>query len=829
MRRFDPIALLSLTILPAAWALSRWGYQEATVFEPFLRLLVAGAVALVLPGALLLRLLGSDSEQPEEDGLGWLASSFGLSFVVLSALCVAVTLLHGNIVHGVWFIFGTLFLGALLVQAGRRRGSLITSERAADPDGQSGRWIDGLIVLGLAGLAALLYVIGGMGTAAPDGEEALHLLMARKLFDNPAIALDNVFYKPATETTYVFLPYHFLLALLSKIAGMDPFLVFVKSRFLWGILSVACLYAIAKHLFGSRTLARFAALFFLAVLWSGRGGHWIGAFARFAPVSHHADVSLGLLLPLGILFMIRFLRKDGGRLFSVVAPLLLIAITITHTREGLQFLMYLASFLAGCLLFRYGGEGAWKRALILVLILVAFGFAYHRVHAGAASHLAEWEQAEKTQAREMLKQAVRKPMPMLLGRPLIQDSIYLTGYHLIRHPYLWALVFLTPLLLMARHTFWGILLALGIWVPLFLARLPILTVVSILATYSQFLFTFIRYLMHWAYLFFALLIFGWVVLIDRLAVRWEAFAPSQSRAQRFLRGGGWAVTAMLGMVIVLRLIHGASGAVGEALVNPLLILLVLGVAWLVVEASLKSWSEKIPAPPDPLAGCRFRSPVLAWCVSLAVVGVLATDIDPPKARKTWERTLWQQVELARSKERPDPVRFVRWYEQARPFDFSYRFYSYIRDRVPRQKVFACVPDYAFRIPAYFNQYVFTFGSFFSTEIEFVDRYYELTGRERPSPNPAPRLYRLVDIYNKEVLGSFPIFSEQESFDRTLTLLDGFAIDYLIASPAHAKRFQEFRAKMPGVLEPVFEDEGYTLYRVDRRGAARTLEARGRSR
>src|SRR5213075_1610432 len=74
------------------------------------------------------------------------------------------------------------------------------------------------------------------------------------------------------------------------------------------------------------------------------GMYW----AQMAPYSHASDVAMGVLLPALLLLAFAFVQASGRResLFFLVATLIMaFMLCASHTREIVQFELYVAAFL----------------------------------------------------------------------------------------------------------------------------------------------------------------------------------------------------------------------------------------------------------------------------------------------------------------------------------------------------------------------------------------------------------------------------------------------------------------------------------------------------
>ena len=212
------------------------------MIELYLRL--AGATLLLLaPGALLAR-----------SASGALVTSLTLIFGAM--LVVFAT--GSSLTLALWLL---LAAGLAAIPVGLRRRSL----RATDPI-----W---LAVLGVGVLAGLLlwHVL-----PEPSGDALFHLARVRKLVAFDELSLEGVgeFVDGGLHPGYAFPLWHAFLALVAKIAGVDPADVVVHEAAVLAPLSFLVVYEAGVAVFRSRWLgvATLAATVGLTALASGSGG-----------------------------------------------------------------------------------------------------------------------------------------------------------------------------------------------------------------------------------------------------------------------------------------------------------------------------------------------------------------------------------------------------------------------------------------------------------------------------------------------------------------------------------------------------------------------------
>lgn len=813
---------LALTVVAAClFFMSRPASDTAAWIFP--RLLPAFLATALLPGLLLLA-LGGERVWGALDLFEKAAFGFGLSFLVMTLLSILTLSLQGGLRQAAIALLALSIPAAVFVGWRKRPAGELRFSWSPE------RLVPVLLFLALALVGVLLYRIGGLAGTLPNREEALHILITRKLLESPRLSTRGIFYKPDVSTPYLFPPYHFLMAMTARFSGLDPIAVFERLRFAWGVLTLLALYAVLKQLFRSPPLASFGTLILAAMVLSGRASGWWDYFGRLTPLSHHGDVSLGLLLPVGLLFVLKLVADPTcPRAYWVASPLVLIAVTITHTREGVQLLFYLLAFLAGAFIFR--DRKLLARAAFLAASLIVFGLVYQQIQSRRVEHVQEWESAELTRARALLARCGSDPIPCLIGPPSrhLQDwSPLVYGYFLL------AMALTAPLLASGRTPF--VLASLAILATLAVVTVPLLTLLFVVSTYSQVLFTPVHYLFHWSYLILALTFYALAVLADRLSQRLGErlpFGRVQVRAwlgddrredppdYELLLSAGWLTSRglpVLGLAgAVALLLLGAR--ILRSLVYPGygLYLAVLFCAAVLALVYRFRGGELMARAADAVAGHRFRSPSYALVLLSVVLLGLGLDTERPDREMGHSgASLVSQFLGARKK--PDVASLSEWYRASRFLDIPYPMIRFIRG-LPPGKLFAYAPETIHRLPVLVNHYVFTYGSFSSNEIDFVELYGRIQGVPiPPAGGHSPRLYQLQGIYHRQVLDRFPLYNDQDAPEVSLAFIGALGIDYVIwrkSGESGSALGRKLPVLLPGSFEPAFESGRFTLYRVKR--------------
>jgi hypothetical protein len=244
-----------------------------------------------------------------------------------------------------------LAAGLVAIPVGLRRRSL----RATDPI-----W---LAVLGVGVLAGLLlwHVL-----PEPSGDALFHLARVRKLVAFDELSLDAVgeFVDGGLHPGYAFPLWHAFLALVAKIAGVDPADVVVHEAAVLAPLSFLVVYEAGAAVFRSRWLgvATLAASVGVTALASGSGGA-----LRLLALPATAGGRL-LLVPAALALVFTYLHEPTRARLALVAGAGL-ALAVVHP----TYTLFLLLVLVGFAIVRAVLEPSELRALLLAGAAFAVG------------------------------------------------------------------------------------------------------------------------------------------------------------------------------------------------------------------------------------------------------------------------------------------------------------------------------------------------------------------------------------------------------------------------------------------------------------------------
>jgi hypothetical protein len=329
--RFAPRAFpLVWLAAPAALGLSRLLPAEGVGLG--LRL-AAATMCLLLPGALVARALALDGLAP---AFVWtLAALFGgmaIMFAVHGSLWLAVAVMGAVGLCAAPFAF-------------RRPGVRIPA------------WSLGVLALGIAAGVTLWWV------AAFGGDAFFHLARVRKLVDFGSISLRSLdeYKDGGLHPGYAFPLWHGALAVIAKLAGVDPSEVVLHGPTVLLPLFFVLTYESGLALFRSRWagLATMLAQFALLGLASGHGGALVSLTSPSSPAFNGGRM---LVLPALLALFFAYVRKPSWAMLASVAAASG-AMTLIHPPDAVLMLIVLFGFLVARALLARSDVGEIATAL----------------------------------------------------------------------------------------------------------------------------------------------------------------------------------------------------------------------------------------------------------------------------------------------------------------------------------------------------------------------------------------------------------------------------------------------------------------------------------
>jgi hypothetical protein len=314
-----------------------------------LRLAAAGALVLLLPGALVVRALG----WPARAATGLACSLFASLAVCLLALALAFAAgasLSLSVVGLVAVLAGALLPAAAVAPVGVDRRELLV--------------LGTLALLGLALGAAVWWSSGTL-----SGEELFHVAFVRKLNDIAPLSVHSTgeLRDGGVHPGYAFPLWHGALALIARVAGVDPAAVVLHLGTLLCPLALVVAYAAGTELFRSSAAGVATVLAQTTVAGFPRSG--LGLFGELALP---AGAALLLLVPALLACLFAWMEQQRRVALGWIAAGGLVLAAVQISAVGL-LAVPLAGFAAACVLRRNGRRDAVRAAAGLGAMLVPAG------------------------------------------------------------------------------------------------------------------------------------------------------------------------------------------------------------------------------------------------------------------------------------------------------------------------------------------------------------------------------------------------------------------------------------------------------------------------
>src|ERR1043166_3038591 len=472
------------------------------------RLALASTAVLLVPG---ISVLVAWRPRPRLSVIEAISLGCGVSFGLVQLLTIVAMLLHRSLGE-MLAVLGVVTVLHLAVFVARRRRMRITATR--------GEW---LLLASFGVVAAGAYL---RGSPFGDVEDYIHIALVRRLISLPHPALADIYFIPPVIYTYPFPATHYAMALVAQVGGLDPLFLYHKFRGFLVFPALAAVYAFTKVFCGSRRIALVAAFTAVAFVVNGTFGRVGGLFwGGLAPFSHTSDIAMAVLLPTQLAVCGHFLRARGLRaeaFFGSTAVLLTTVLMISHTREVVQLLVYLASSVFAFMLVgvsRRVQRHAWA-LVVLSTALVVLSVRWHAATVTAVTGLVA------SMRPDLAKLIEGEGMRMLAGNP---DSVlgpYIRSFALLFHGWTPLALLAGPAVLYAHRrrrlavSFMG---ASG--VPyLLIIRVPLLGAAYIWGTYFEILFTPVRNVIFFVYVLCGVAIYT----IASRAARLPPLAPTKN-------------------------------------------------------------------------------------------------------------------------------------------------------------------------------------------------------------------------------------------------------------------------------------------------------------
>lgn len=770
--------------------------------HPLVATVLAGALVLVVPGTLCLLLARRFCTT------SWIQR---LAFGVAASWCIVTAASVVAFVFGLrvrefaaaFTLADVLLFGAWLWQ---RPWTRFERPRPAEL----------ALLAGILVIAVLAYRVGGYtdyenGPSVAAGwstmEEPLQVSTVRKIEFSPRLRVNEVLYARGELATYYFPVYAFALAMVSSLSGLDPMVLFDAFRVWTAALGLLAFAALAIASFGVRAGLIIMATAFALVI-GGIAGQASGSWGQLIPLTHIADFGLGVLLPLALFIVVRLCSIERAGILAVAATIaFLFSMAITHTREAAHVASYMAALLVAGPTFGALDRRRWLRLGVTTIALVALVAAFSAFTEKRVPFIGEYEHAAAARARLDTAASLRAPVRDWVSSADLPKTI---------EPYVTVGFLVAPLVLwLTRRNPGAVMLTAGTiawWVPM---HVPLAAHLLERAVYSEVMMTPSRYVFHATYLLYGVVVYGAILLADRVGSR--------------MRGVLAVLLAALSLIAV-------ADAARQLVDYPFLVLL----ASLAIAAAGAGLTRRASPPRIFDSPPRFQHPIAAVaCLAIVCAGVV---VHSP------HRTL---VRTGNRRERARTSDEATWYAQtamkkALPWDAV----AMLRSSVPARSVVAADPALGLSIPFAVDQYLLVSGTNFTSDLHFLDVVDRITGsgfdenavdwnvyRARLGGDLAPsaradvltwerfnqRLARLVALATAGAHA--PLFGAAERPDVTMDLLDTLHPDYILVSPTRHASLLELLSADPRRFSRVSSAGDFVLFKVTRPALPLSTRAR----
>ena len=349
-----PVFLGLIVLAPLALGVGRLLPAEGAGLG--LRLAAAGACILLLPGALVLRSL----DWPRRAGIA-VAGSLAWSLAIVFLAMILMFSASGSM---------SLTIAVIAIISA---GALVPALRAT-PVGIGRRELLPICAVVVGGL--VLGAVVWWASTVVEGDALFHLARVRKLDAFPVVSGPEVvdeFHDGGLHPGYAFPLWHGVLALVARLAGVDPTLVVLHFSALLTPLALVLAYAAGAALFVSWPGGVATALGQAALIGFQRQG--IGAF-EFTALP--ASASRLVLVPALLALVFAFVR-GRGRIQLLTLGAAALALAVVHPTYAIFVLVPLLGFLVARFILAGRGNGDRRRlglAAVALLIPIGLFFAW---------------------------------------------------------------------------------------------------------------------------------------------------------------------------------------------------------------------------------------------------------------------------------------------------------------------------------------------------------------------------------------------------------------------------------------------------------------------
>jgi hypothetical protein len=628
-------------------------------------------------------------------------------------------------------------------------------------------WPRGEIVL-----AAVLVVIGAAlyaaGAPFDTTEPRVHVSLVQRLVNLDSPTPHTLYLAPNVVYTYPFPGTHYLLAMMSRSANIDPLFLYYKARAFWGIVALTLVYGCAHVIFANRRLSLATTLVAAGLVANGAFGAVPNfSWAQLAPFSHASDIAMGVLLPALLLLSLHAIAAIEHReevFFGIASLGVAVMLIMVHPREIVQFMVYLTAF-AWTATWVPSWRRLSRRAVLLLVATLAMLVIYRMWYQSVVSVVDEMVEREREGLVQVFQGASAAD---LLGLPLPLLRSYMIAFEPVFHGWNPVVLLASPLaLLMLRRRPLSLFLASSIVCYLLIIRFPILSIPYAYLTYFEILYTPIRNV-----IFFIHLLAGVCVYL------------AAARLSRYTIGRALGLAVLVGTVAALLVRYLGPWLATERWRADLLFLPVFAgygaAAWWVWTRRSAPLDDGWVEAPHP----RWPWVMVALCVPL----IAATELRESSLRRISWSSPGTPAELLSSLPCLAEGRFC-----APPRALI----RYAHEMIPVDSVFAVDITDEYQSSLFMPQQMVAWSGTAEgllPRIVFA-RYFEQYDRAKAA-------------YDEQ-----PFFNGRESRTERLAFIRDLGVTHVLVNPRMHALMTGVLAADPDVFEPLYNDGRWALYEV----------------
>lgn len=661
-------------------------------------------------------------------------------------------------------------------------------------------------------------------------EDKVMLIMAERIKNLPSLHINNLLFKPGDVLVYFIPLYSYILAVLSKLSGIEIVQIYVKLRFVFSLIALSVTYAITRSLFPKlKELPWLVILVALSSMWSGWGINFASAsVGQFFPFSLYQDFALWVVLPVCFLFYFRGLT-DGWN-YSVIALLLTVSLLFIHAREAI-ILLFLYSFAVLATLLSNRNRNVLIRGIFVIAGVLIAGIIVKALQTSLIDHrILAWGNELKTPLAEKISSIFNNSNFMdLFYPPLENESQYIPSFNLFyENPFYLLPVFLTPLMFYLRKESGLSALASPIYPAVAISSVPLINLLVIKYSYFQMLFggpatfglfpfsyiasgVFIWVLLSYINIHFGKIkhLYASLVALSFIAIPFLVHIP-----QWFYRLSpglfyAWFLIGSPALIVLSFYKQPDYQLFGKSLLTRDNYMLIPFLLIFLFYASSKDYQAILKLTPD-----FERRPTSA-------------GIAPVPFSSQYNQ----------AKHSVSVLNWEKWYEDSTLQSPPLHVVEFIRRNIPEGRVFAAPVADLYNIPVFTNNFVYTSGAFISMvesvffeklyyfrfndsvtklmrEDAFRHKYLKERDPHTLKEHRSTQYYLAMVLYFDDIMSKYqPIYNRLDKPEVTLELVRLFNIEYIYVTPEWYTHLKEVFASLSQHFEKIYEKDNYMVYKV----------------